>query len=171
MQYSMGEIPNYAYQVFKRGREENTDYYTLTNTSERSVAFFGNATYSYKGKYNLNGTLRYEGTNSLGKAALPAGSPPNVSGSWNAHEEEWFHNFNPTWSHLTLKASYSLTGDRPSVSNAYAIIKSKNPRAPLQVQTKAHSTYHLSPTANSHMKRNTSSTSVSQPVSSTTASM
>ena len=131
MQYSMGEIPNYAYQVFKRGQEENTDYYTLTNTSERSVAFFGNATYSYKGKYNLNGTLRYEGTNSLGKSRSSRWLPTwNVSGSWNAHEEEWFHNLHPTWSHLTLKASYSLTGDRPSVSNAYAIIKSKNPWRP-----------------------------------------
>ena len=36
------------------------------------------------------------------------------------------HLFEPTWSHLTLKASYSLTGDRPSVSNAYSIIKAAN---------------------------------------------
>lgn len=131
MQYSMGEIPNYAYQVFKRGQEENTDYYTLTNTRERSVAFFGNATYSYQGKYNINGTLRYEGTNSLGKSRSSRWLPTwNISGSWNAHEESWFHDFNPTWSHLTLKASYSLTGDRPSVSNAYAIIGSRNPWRP-----------------------------------------
>ena len=130
-QYSMGEIPNYAYQVFKRGQEENTDYYTLTNTRERSVAFFGNATYSYQGKYNINGTLRYEGTNSLGKSRSSRWLPTwNISGSWNAHEESWFHDLNPTWSHLTLKASYSLTGDRPSVSNAYAIIGSRNPWRP-----------------------------------------
>lgn len=131
MQYSMGEIANYAYQVFKRGQEENTDYYTLTNNRERSVAFFGNATYSYQGKYNINGTLRYEGTNSLGKSRSSRWLPTwNISGSWNAHEESWFHDFNPTWSHLTLKASYSLTGDRPSVSNAYAIIGSRNPWRP-----------------------------------------
>ena len=46
MQYSMGEIPNYAYQAFKKGAEDNTDYYSLSNRHERSVAFFGNATYS-----------------------------------------------------------------------------------------------------------------------------
>lgn len=131
MQYSKGEIPNYAYQVFKRGQEENTAYYSLANTRERSVAFFGNATYSYQGKYNINGTLRYEGTNSLGKSRSSRWLPTwNISGSWNAHEESWFHNFNPAWSHLTLKASYSLTGDRPSVSNAYAIIGSQNPWRP-----------------------------------------
>ncbi|MDE6225517.1 MAG: SusC/RagA family protein, partial [Muribaculaceae bacterium] len=48
MQYAMGEVANYAYEVFKRGKEENTDYFTLNNTRERSAAFFANATYSYK---------------------------------------------------------------------------------------------------------------------------
>lgn len=127
MQYNLGEIANYAYHAFKRGKEENTDYYTLTNTSERSAAFFANATYSYQGKYTLNGTIRYEGTNSLGKSRKSRWLPTwNISGSWNVHEESWFHDFEPTWSHLTLKASYSLTGDRPSVSNAYSIIKASN---------------------------------------------
>lgn len=131
MQYAMGEVANYAYEAFKRGKEENSDYYTLTNTRERSVAFFGNATYSYQGRYTINGTLRYEGTNSLGKSRKSRWLPTwNVSGSWNAHEEEFWSDLNPTWSHLTLKASYSLTGDRPSVSNAFAIIKSQNPWRP-----------------------------------------
>ncbi|MDE6117361.1 MAG: SusC/RagA family TonB-linked outer membrane protein, partial [Duncaniella sp.] len=131
MQYAMGEVANFAYQAFKRSKEENSDYYTLTNTRERSVAFFGNATYSYQGKYTLNGTLRYEGTNSLGKSRKSRWLPTwNVSGSWNMHEESWFHDFNPVWSHMTLKASYSLTGDRPSVSNAFVIIGSGNPWRP-----------------------------------------
>ncbi|MBD5183109.1 MAG: SusC/RagA family TonB-linked outer membrane protein [Bacteroidales bacterium] len=131
MQYAMGEVANYAYQVFKRGKEENTDYYTLTNTRERSVAFFGNATYSYQGRYTINGTLRYEGTNSLGKSRKSRWLPTwNISGSWNAHQEAFWSQLNPTWSHLTLKASYSLTGDRPSVSNAYAVLSSSNPWRP-----------------------------------------
>lgn len=127
MQYSLGEIPSYAFHAFKRGKEENTDYYTLTNLRERSVAFFGNGTYSYRGRYTINGTLRYEGTNSLGRNRSSRWLPTwNLSGSWNAHEEEWFYDMTPTWSHLTLKASYSLTGDRPSVSNAYSIIRASN---------------------------------------------
>ncbi len=127
MQYSMGEVANYAYEAFKRGKEENTDYFTMGNTRERSVAFFGNATYSYQGKYTINGTLRYEGTNFLGKSRSARWLPTwNISGSWNMHSESWFQNFNPIWSHMTLKASYSLTGDRPSISNAYAIIGAAN---------------------------------------------
>lgn len=131
MQYSMGEIPAYAYQVFKRGQEENTEYFTLTNKRERSVAFFGNATYSFNNRYVFNGTIRYEGTNSLGKSRSSRWLPTwNISGSWNAHSESWWAVMNPTWSHLTLRASYSLTGDRPSISNAYSIISAKNPWRP-----------------------------------------
>ena len=68
IQYSMGETPNYDYKVFKKGNEENSDYYTMTNTHVRSAAFFANGTYSYMGRYTLNGTIRYEGTNKLGKS-------------------------------------------------------------------------------------------------------
>lgn len=131
LQYSMGEVPNYAYQVFKKGQEDNSEYYNLTNKQERSAAFFGNATYSYQGKYTLNGTIRYEGTNSLGKSRSARWLPTwNVAASWNMHEEEWFKSLEPAMSHLTLKTSYSLTAERPSVTNAYAIIDSKVPWRP-----------------------------------------
>ena len=133
MQYSLGEIPFYAYEVFKKSAEENTDYYSLSNTHERSVAFFGNATYSWRNRYILNGTLRYEGTNRLGRATSARWLPTwNISTAWNAHEEKWFSNFKPVLSHFTLKASYSLTADRgpASVTNALAIISAYNPWRP-----------------------------------------
>lgn len=117
--------------MFKRGEEENTDYYNLVNKRDRSVAFFGNATYSFDGRYVLNGTLRYEGTNSLGKSRQSRWLPTwNVSASWNAHNEAFWQELNPVWSHMTVRASYSLTGDRPSVSNAFSIISAYNPWRP-----------------------------------------
>ena len=130
MQYSMGEIPNYAYEVFKKGQEDNSDYYTMTNTHTRSAAFFGTGTYSYKGRYQITGTVRYEGTNFLGKSRKARWLPTwNVSGAWNAHEESWFADtFKNNWlSHATLRLSYSLTGDRPSTSNSLPIIMSRTP--------------------------------------------
>ena len=131
MQYTMGEIPNYAYQVFKKGSEENTDYYTLENKHERSAAFFANGTYSYQGRYTLNGTYRYEGTNRMGKSRAARWLPTwNVSGSWNVHEEDFFEKFEPTLSHLSLRASYSLTAERPSISNAIVEIGSQTPWRP-----------------------------------------
>lgn len=133
MQYSMGEVPFYAYEVFKRGSEEGTNYYSLTNLHYRNVAFFANGTYSYKGRYTLNGTYRYEGNNRLGKARSSRWLPTwNVAGAWNAHEEKFWRKLQPAFSHFTFKASYSLTADAgPSyVSNASAVIGSTTPWRP-----------------------------------------
>ncbi|MFV0506909.1 MAG: SusC/RagA family TonB-linked outer membrane protein [Bacteroidales bacterium] len=133
LQYAMGELPFYDYMIFKRGIEENNLYYKMLNTRYRNVAFFGNATYSYQGKYVLNGTLRYEGTNKLGRSRSARWLPTwNMSGAWNIHEENFFESMEPAFSHLTLKASYSLTADRgPSkVSNSLIDIRSKNPWRP-----------------------------------------
>lgn len=132
-QYGLGEVPAYAYQAFKKGAEQNNSYYSLDNTRERSVAFFATGTYSYKRRYTVTGTIRYEGTNKLGKSRSARWLPTwNVSGAWNAHEEKFFAFLRPTLSHLTLKASYSLTADRgpSSVTNSLAVIGSRNPWRP-----------------------------------------
>lgn len=113
--------------------EENGQYYSLDNSYQREASFFGTATYSYKGRYTINGTIRYEGSNKLGKSRSARWLPTwNVSGAWNAHEESWFAKLNPVLSHLTLKASYSLTADRgpASVSNSLVVIQSYNPWRP-----------------------------------------
>lgn len=130
MQYASGEIPFYVYEFFKKSAEQNTDYYTLSNTRYRSVAFFGNLTYSYKGRYNLNGTVRYEGSNQLGRARSARWLPTwNIAGSWNVHEESWFEPYREVLSHLTFKASYSLTADRgpTDYTNSTAILSAYNP--------------------------------------------
>ena len=134
MQYGLGEIANYDYRVFKKSAEENTEYFKLTNTHERRAAFFGTATYSYKGRYTVNGTIRYEGTNKLGKSRSARWLPTwNASVAWNAHEEPWFRDvFKNTLTHATLKASYSLTAESgPSwVTNSLPVIGSYNPWRP-----------------------------------------
>ena len=133
MQYTMGSIPFYTYQFFKKSSEDGNDYYSLDDTRIRNVAFFANGTYSFQGKYTLNGTIRYEGTNKLGKARKSRWLPTwNISAAWNMHEEAFFKSLQPALSHLTLKASYSLTADRgpASVSNSMPIFKSYKPYRP-----------------------------------------
>ncbi|WP_294618757.1 SusC/RagA family TonB-linked outer membrane protein [uncultured Bacteroides sp.] len=133
MQYEMGMLPAYDYLYFKQGNEENSQYYTVDETRTRSASFFGTATYSYQGKYTVNGTVRYEGTNKLGKSRSARWLPTwNVSAAWNMHEEKFFESLNPALSNLTLKASYSLTADRgpASVTNSRVVIESYNPWRP-----------------------------------------
>lgn len=79
MQYEMGMLPSYDYLYFKQGNEENAGYYSVDRTRQREVSFFGTGTYSYKGRYTLNGTVRYEGSNKLGKSRKPDGCRPGTS--------------------------------------------------------------------------------------------
>lgn len=131
LQYSRGEIPFFVYQYFKQLQEQNSTYYTLAHTNSRTAAFFATATYSYKQRYNLTGTYRYEGTNRLGKSRSARWLPTwNVSGSWNADAESWFHNaFGKVLSHATMRLSYSLTADPgpAEYTNSTVILSSYNP--------------------------------------------
>ncbi|MBF1395802.1 MAG: SusC/RagA family TonB-linked outer membrane protein [Porphyromonas sp.] len=129
LQYAAGETPFYPYQYFKKQVEDGNSYYNLNNTNYRTVAFYSNATYSYKGRYVVNGTYRYEGSNQLGRSSNARWmSTWNVSGAWNMHEEDFFQKLKPL-SHLTLRLSYSLTGTPPdpSYSSSTTILKSYIP--------------------------------------------
>ena len=132
VQYQLGMLGSYDYHYFKQLSEEGGHYFTLNNTYGRDVSFFGTANYSWKGRYSANLTTRYEGSNRLGKARSARWLPTwNLSGAWNAHEEPWFRKvFNNTLTHATIRASYSLTGDKPTVANSQVILKSVNPWRP-----------------------------------------
>lgn len=133
-QYNNGGVPYTDYRLFKQSQEENSVYYSNDFTYYRNLAFFGMATYSYKGRYTINGTIRYEGTNKLGKSRTARWLPTwNVSAAWNAHEERWWSRaFDKWWTHASLKASYSLTADRgpSSVTNSLAVFASYTPFRP-----------------------------------------
>ena len=81
----------------------------------------------------MTGTVRYDGSNRLGSANSARWLPTwNVGASWNAHEEDFFANLQPIFSHFTLRSSYSLTGESgvDFVNNANMIINSYNPWRP-----------------------------------------
>ncbi len=133
MQYLNGEIPYFDYNAFKKMREDNSNYYSLSNTKRRTLAYFATGTYSYKGRYSITGTFRYEGSNRLGKARSARWLPTwNIGGAWNMHEENFFESLQPTLSHMTLKASYSLTADAgpADVTNSFVNINSYTPWRP-----------------------------------------
>lgn len=133
MQYSLGEIPFYVYEYFKKSIEAGADYYSLNRTKSRKVGFFAQPTYSYKHKYILTATVRYDGSNRLGSARSSRWLPTwNIGTSWNAHEEPFFEIFNPLMTHLTVRTSYSLTGESgvDFVNNANMVIRSYNPWKP-----------------------------------------
>lgn len=133
IQYGLGEIPFTDYRIFKRGAEENTEYFRVGNTRSREVAFFGEGTYTYDYRYTIRATGRYEGSNRLGKATSARWMPTwSVSGLWNVMEEDFFANLSTPFSSLSFKGSYSLSANRgPNfVTNSNAIYSSFNPWRP-----------------------------------------
>ena len=130
--YENGRLPYIDPNLFKQMNEENGEYYHDTYTYDRDAAFFANVAYSYQGKYTLNGTIRYEGSNRLGNTRQARWLPTwNISGAWDLTSEDWFAN--PVLSHATLKASYSLTADAGPIDYASAmpIFMSSRPWRPL----------------------------------------
>jgi len=126
--YNAARLVSITPEFYKQAKEEGTVLSSFSKSWTRNLAYFANASYSYKGRYIANGTIRYEGSNKLGRSRSARWLPTwNVSGAWNAHEEEffkkWMQRTNGALSHLTLRGSYSLTADRgpSSVSNALPI--------------------------------------------------
>ena len=131
--YDAARLVTITPEFFKQAKEEGTILSSFSKSWTRNLAYFANASYSYKGRYIANGTIRYEGSNKLGRSRSARWLPTwNVSGAWNAHEEtffqKWMEKTNGALSHLTLRGSYSLTADRgpSSVSNAMPIYYSTN---------------------------------------------
>lgn len=110
---------------FRQLKEQGGTLTTMSSDYYRNVAFFANATYSFDGKYTLNGTMRYEGSNKMGRSTSARWLPTwNVSGAWNVDREEFFKPLSEVVNTLTLKASYSLTADRgpASVTNSSMVV-------------------------------------------------
>lgn len=128
MCYDNGNLPFFDWRLFKQMNEENGTYYSDDRTAGRSMAYFGTASFMYDNRYIINGTIRYEGSNKLGKAKQSRWLPTwNVSGAWNADAESWFAN--PVLATAKLRVSYSLTADAgpASISNALAIYYPSRP--------------------------------------------
>ena len=135
--YENGNLPFTDWHYFKQQSEENANYFSDSWTYRRSQAYFATGSYSFAGRYIINGTFRYEGSNKLGKSTKSRWLPTwNVSGAWNASEEPFFQRArfykSGAWSYAKLRLSYSLTADAgpASVSNALPIYYPYQPWRP-----------------------------------------
>lgn len=120
-QYDQGGIPFVDYRIMKQMIESNFDYYNMGRTSDRFVAFYANGDYSYDDRYVFSGTVRYDGSNNLGKSKSARWLPTwNLSAKWNIAGEKFMQNVK--WiDYLSVRASYGLSASMPSASNATAV--------------------------------------------------
>lgn len=102
---------------------QGIDYYTLNQEQDRFLGSFLNGGYAYKQKYVANFTVRYDGSNQLGKSKQARYLPTwNVSGAWNVSSEPFF---NASFvDELKLRATYGISGNLPPNSSALLNLQS-----------------------------------------------
>ncbi|MBN8835798.1 MAG: SusC/RagA family TonB-linked outer membrane protein [Sphingobacteriia bacterium] len=124
-QYNNGGIPYIDYRFIKKMTENNEPYYGLSTERDRFIAFFANASYTYKSRYTFSGTVREDGSNRLGSSPQARWLPTwTVSGVWNVDRENFMQNVRAI-SHLMLKSSYGLNASIGDATNTTAILRTE----------------------------------------------
>ena len=123
--YANGYLPYTNHKLFKQIQEENGTYYSIGEYHRRDMAYFANLNYALFGRYILNGTIRYEGSNQMGRTKQNRWLPTwNVSGAWNISDEPFFQNMGlyqkGTLSYAKLRLSYSLTAESGPMTLGHA---------------------------------------------------
>lgn len=126
-QYENGGVPFIDYRILKQTIEANFPYYDMTKTFDRFAAFYLNAQYSFQKKYNIYGTVRYDGSNKLGSSETARWLPTwSFGGAWNMEEEDYLKNVG--WlSYLKLRGSYGLTANLGPATNSNVVLQSSIP--------------------------------------------
>lgn len=122
-QWERGGIPYIDPNFVRHQLQNGVSYYGMQEYRDRFAAFFATGSYSYAGKYTVNGTFRYDGSNQLGESTSARWLPTwNVSGSWNAHDEDFLRD-SEVISHLSFRATYGLTASMGAATNSTLVLK------------------------------------------------
>lgn len=86
-------------------------YPGLQDKKRRFLSYYSNAAYTYKTKYTLSASVRYDDYNNFGLDRSYRATPLYSFGAkWDAHKETFFKNV--SWlSNLSLRATYGVNGN------------------------------------------------------------
>lgn len=130
-QYDKGGVPFFDPLYFQHMSTENGQYYGMGYDWDRYIAFMGRGAYSYDDRYSVNATLRYDGSNKLGKSKNARWLPTwNVSGAWNIDREAFF-NHAPQWiSQARVRATYGLVASMGPATNSSVVFNNTTTQRP-----------------------------------------
>lgn len=125
MQFTRGYVPNVDPDFFDKYIGEGGQYYGKSIEKERTVSFFGKATYAYDNRYVFAATGRYDGSNRQGRSSGSRWLPTwSVSGKWTATNESWLDDPDDILSNFSVRASYGLTATAGPATNSLPIFRS-----------------------------------------------
>jgi hypothetical protein len=97
---------------------------------DRFLAYMGQFTYSYKDRYTITPSMRYDGSNKMGESKTARWLPTwNISGSWNINREPFWKE-NKVLSSADIRASYGLVGNIGNATNSEAVYYNQIARRP-----------------------------------------
>ena len=124
-QYNNGGVPFVDYRIVKQFIENSLNYYGMGNTYERFLGYFGDLRYTYNRKYTIQGTLRRDGSNRLGRSEKARWiNSYTVAGRWNAEQEPFLSDVKAI-SYLTLRGSYGLNANYGNATNSLAVLRTQ----------------------------------------------
>lgn len=105
---------------------------SLQETRHRYASFYSNANYSYKSRYNISGSLRWDQADLFGLDIRNQRHPLwSVGGSWTLSEEAFMKSLD--WlNYLKLRVTYGINGNVDQSSTTYFIVKQKVQSNPIK---------------------------------------
>ena len=107
-QFNRGGVVFTDPRIIEKAIADNNNYFARSFSRDRGVTFFSQASYGFRNRYILSGTLNYEGSNLLGRSRTARWLPTwNISGRWNVTNEH-FLPATHALSNLSFRLSYGL---------------------------------------------------------------
>jgi TonB-linked SusC/RagA family outer membrane protein len=132
--YENGGIVNTDPAMIEFLNRQGISTFAMFTDRERFAGLFVNGGYAYKDKYIFNGTIRYDGSNRLGKSNSARYLPTwNVSGAWNVDKESFITL--PWLDRLKIRATYGLSANLGPNTSALLNIRSGVTLRPTDVET------------------------------------
>ncbi len=105
----------------------------LSETTHRYASFYSNANYSFKSRYNISGSIRWDYADLFGLDIKNQKHPLwSVGGSWAISEEKFMKSI--SWiNYLKLRATYGINGNVDQSSTTYFIVKQKVQSNPIKI--------------------------------------
>jgi TonB-linked SusC/RagA family outer membrane protein len=132
--YENGGVVNTSPLMIEFLSRQGISIFDQSIDRERFSGIFLNAGYSFRAKYIFNGTIRYDGSNRLGKSQNARYLPTwNVSGAWNLAQESFFH---VDWvDYVKLRATYGLSANLGPNTSALLNLQSAVTLRPTDLET------------------------------------
>lgn len=148
-QYDEGGTVATDWHIMRWMIEGNFPYYAMSTTRDRFAAFYANFDYSYDARYVVSATVRYDGSNALGRNASARWLPTyNFGGKWNIMNEPFLKEKARWIDQLSLRASYGLTATMPPSPALRRFSGTITPRVPRPARSNRSSGSNRSPTTN-----------------------